>query len=313
MKIRTAVERYITYRQSLGERFTTNASTLRAFCRAVGETIDIRHIVRQQVDSFLWGTGPVTSAWHGKFGALKGLYSYAMSRGLVAFAPLPAEIPKLPPRFVPYVYSRKELRRLVSATDSYQKAFSLIDTDTMRTFILLLYGTGLRGHEALNLNRCDVDFSESILTIRNTKFFKTRLVPFGQDVSRILSAYAEHTRLRHNLCSCEEPFFSMLSGKRVDQHAIEASFRRLRKHASIVRFDNARYQPRLHDLRHTFAVHRLIAWYQDGKDVQVLLPQLSVYLGHVNLAATQVYLTMTPDLLASANRCFERYSLGEIQ
>jgi len=82
----------------------------------------------------------------------------------------------------------------------------------------------------------------------------------------------------------------------------------VREQAGVRRSDGARYQPRLHDLRHTFAVHRLISWYRQGADVQKLLHHLSVYLGHVHLADTQVYLSMTPELLREANARFERYT-----
>jgi integrase len=86
----------------------------------------------------------------------------------------------------------------------------------------------------------------------------------------------------------------------------------VRKQAGVERNDGASYQPRLHDLRHTFAVHRLTSWYREGADVQKLLPQLSVYLGHVCLSSTQVYLSMTPELLASASSRFERYAGKEV-
>jgi integrase/recombinase XerD len=78
----------------------------------------------------------------------------------------------------------------------------------------------------------------------------------------------------------------------------------------VLRLDSGRYQPRLHDLRHAAAVHRLISWYRQGADVQRLLPQLATYLGHVHIAATQRYLTMTPELLHEASRRFERYACG---
>jgi integrase len=87
----------------------------------------------------------------------------------------------------------------------------------------------------------------------------------------------------------------------------EKAFCRIREAASVRRDDGGRYQPRLHDLRHSFTVHRLIAWYREGADVQRLLPQLSTYLGHVHIAATQKYLTMTPELLNEAGKRFERY------
>ncbi len=89
---------------------------------------------------------------------------------------------------------------------------------------------------------------------------------------------------------------------------VENAFVRIRQKAEIKRTDNARYQPRLHDLRHTFAVHRLMSWYQENADVQQLLPILSVYMGHTYLAATSIYLTMTNDLLQEAGKRFEKYA-----
>ena len=92
-------------------------------------------------------------------------------------------------------------------------------------------------------------------------------------------------------------------------HRCKGCFRRLCEQAGIRRIRRRRrYQPRLHDLRHTFAVHRLTSWYRQGADVQKLLPSLSVYLGHAHLSATQVYLSMTPELLEEANARFERYA-----
>jgi integrase/recombinase XerD len=88
---------------------------------------------------------------------------------------------------------------------------------------------------------------------------------------------------------------------------MERRFEKLRRLAGIVRHDVASHQPRIHDLRHTFAVHRLTAWYKQGADVQQLLPALSTYLGHVALKSTQRYLTMTPELLQQANSRFESY------
>jgi integrase len=95
----------------------------------------------------------------------------------------------------------------------------------------------------------------------------------------------------------------------LSRNAAEVAFRRVRDSAGVLRHDGARYQPRLHDLRHTAAVHRLIAWYRSGADVQRLLPQLATYLGHVHIAGTQRYLTLTPELLREAGLRFERYAM----
>jgi len=102
------------------------------------------------------------------------------------------------------------------------------------------------------------------------------------------------------------------TGTPVVRHTAENVFSRLRARAGVQRHDGGRYQPRLHDLRHSFSVHRLISWYQQGADVQKLLPQLATYLGHVNISATQVYLTMTPELLRAASLRFERYAFQEV-
>jgi integrase len=103
----------------------------------------------------------------------------------------------------------------------------------------------------------------------------------------------------------------MRTGARVKRPTAEKCFRRMCEQAGVRRADGASYQPRLHDLRHTFAVHRLTSWYRQGANVQQLLAQLSVYLGHVHLAATQVYLSMTPELLHEASVRFDRYVADE--
>jgi integrase/recombinase XerD len=97
---------------------------------------------------------------------------------------------------------------------------------------------------------------------------------------------------------------------RVPVFKLERAFKQIREHAGLHREGGSRCQPRLHDLRHTSAVHRLTTWYREGKDVQKLLLALSVYMGHTHLAATQVYLTMTPELLHEASLRFERYAIS---
>lgn len=310
MKLQQLIERYISYRQSLGTRFNTNAIILRAFCRALGVRVAIADVDAKRVRAFLDGTGPVTSAWHVRHNALLGFYRYAISRGFTTTSPLPAEIPKRPPRFVPYVYSRDELLRLLRATDSYQRLRVGIEPATMRTILRLLYATGLRVSEAVALDCTDVDLETCVLTVRRTKFYKTRLVPIGTQLKHVLAQHVAPVRRAKGVAE-SPPLFVLRTNTRVTKGCLEGSFRRLREHAGIRRFDGASYQPRLHDLRHTFAVHRLTSWYREGADVQNLLPLLSVYLGHVNLAATQVYLSMTPELLAQAGARFERYAGSE--
>jgi integrase/recombinase XerD len=314
MKLRKLIEQYIEYRQGLGERFKTNATYLRAFGRAVSSRTTIDSIRAEQVEVFLAGKGPVTSAWHIKHNALLGFYRYAISRGYVTASPLPTVMPKRPPAFVPYIYTHAELRHLLQTAASFRSRRNHrleLEPNTVHAMVLLLYGTGLRVHEAITLNRADVDLANSLLTVRNTKFYKSRLVPFGAQLRDILDKYAASRALAAEAPKESAPFFGMKSGARVSQQALEKRFRRTCKLAEVRRSDGARYQPRLHDLRHTFAVHRLTSWYRQGADVQNLLPQLSVYLGHTYLCSTQVYLSMTPELLQEAGARFDNYAQKE--
>ncbi len=303
--------RYVAFRRALGERCERTETTLRSFGRAVGLRTPITRIRPKAVATFLAGAGPITRTWHSRYGALKGLFHFAVSRGHLAKAPLPTELPKYPRTFVPYIYSREELRRLLEAIPSYQRFPSRLEPPTLRAILLLLYGAGLRRGEVLRLSVADVDLANSLLTIRDTKFFKSRLVPISPDLTNVLRDYACWRASAHPAVGPRSTFFVTKRGEAVRRWNLDNPFRRLRDYAGVRRTDGARYQPRLHDLRHTFAVHRLTAWYRQGADVQRLLYHLSVYLGHARPAHTQVYLTLTPELLQQAGRRFERYARQE--
>ena len=311
MSIDELVTHYIAFRRTLGARFRIQEDWLRSFCRAVGPQTPIAQIGADVVAAFLAGSGPITSTWFQKHQALKGFFRFAISRGHLTKAPLPAVLPKHPPSFVPYIYTQDELRQLLDAIPSSQHYNVVIEPNTLRAILLLLYGTGLRVGEALALSVADVDLPNALLIVRDTKFFKSRLVPIGQQLVGVLAEYDRQRAVRHAEDDTGSRFFLGRLGKPIQLRTIDDTFRRLREHAGIGRLDGASYQPRLHDLRHSFAVHRLTEWYRQGEDVQRLVYHLSVYLGHTSLAGTQVYLTMTPELLQQAGLRFERYARKE--
>lgn len=308
MNLVQLINQYVQYRQSLGERFDSNGRILRAFGRAVGESTHPDQVCPKQVNDFIHGNGPITNARRKRHDAVFGLYQYAVSRGFAHSNPLPPEAPPWGPSLVPYIYTREEIRRLLSACETYPFE-NLCEPITARTLVLLLYGTGVRIREGINLEEDHVDLQNSVLTIRNTKFYKSRLVPFGSQLNQVLTEYAKQRRPPRPTAG-DRPFFTSRTGAKLNQDTFTRLFRRLCNYAGIHRPD-ARYQPRLHDLRHTFAVHRLTSWYEQGADVQKLLPKLSVYLGHVHLGGTQHYLSMTPELLQAAGQQFEQYLAKE--
>jgi len=296
MKLKDAANLYISRRQAGGEKLYTPAAMLRSFCRRDGNRM-LRSITSTDVKEFLDGplTGP--STWRQKYGMLRVFFEYWRRRGELQSLPMPLAAPKYTSSFVPYIYSRQELKALLNAVPICQKeATCFLSAETFRVLLLFLYGTGMRVGEALRLRLMDVDLSSGVITIRGTKFYKSRLVPLGRDVHQLLREYAA--------------LFQSRIHRAIKWQVVQKSFQRLRRIAGVSRPDVNPYQPRIHDLRHTFAVHRVTTWYQQGADVQALLPALSTYLGHVDLSSTQRYLTMTPELLDEANRRFQRYVYG---
>ena len=311
MKLNQLIAQYVVFRKSLGAKFEGNETVLHTFSRVVGEGRHVGKVKPREVAAYLNGRGPVTRDWHKKYIVLRGFFRYALSRGYLSASPLPSTVPKLPPRFKAYIYSREELRRLLDSTAFTQTPRFQMEAHTFRTLLLLLYGAGLRDGEAVSLNLGDADLQEAVLTIRNTKFYKTRLVPLGSELNDAMAEYAKQRKKAGHSQSGDAPFFVTRLGARIPLYLVQRGFQRLRIRAGVRREDGARYQPRLHDLRHAAAVHRLTAWYREGKNVQRLLPLLSTYLGHVDIVSTQLYLTMTPELLHEASKRFAKYVFGE--
>jgi integrase/recombinase XerD len=307
MKLTVAIDMYVLHRQATGEKFQGPFVALRAFSLRY-RTKTLQAITPTEVKQFLDGprTGPAT--WRRKYGTLRDFFAYWRCRGKLNTVPMPPTAPKYTQTFVPYIYSRRELGLLLEAVPRCQRNVGCrISAATLRILLLLLYGTGMRVGEALRLRMVDVDLDNGVITIRGTKFYKSRLVPLGRDVVRLLREYLATPGRRNQHY---QPVFQSRVRMAIGHKAVEASFRRLCNLAGVRRSDSSSHQPRLHDLRHSFAVHRLTEWYRKGADVQSLLPALSTYLGHVDLRSTQCYLTMTPELLAAANRRFQNYVYG---
>ncbi len=311
MKLHLLIDQYVSYRKALGEKFKTNEACLSAFCKAIGAEIPVTSITEEMVSRYLYdGPETITTGWFVKHTALLGLYQYATSRNYAIETPLPKVLPKRPPGFVPYIYSQRELRLLFEGALTYQKNKSHIEPYMVRIALLLTYMLGLRVHETLSITLNDLDMDNLVVTIRQSKFYKSRLVPFNQQVKDILKTFLQWRKSQRQHQYPESCLFMSRHNEPFNADSLRDIFQRIRDNAGIKREDGAYFQPRLHDLRHTFAVNRLVSWYREDKDVGKLLPVLSIYLGHKYLAHTSVYLSMTDDLLKEANIRFEKYAKG---
>lgn len=302
------IEAYLTRQRSLGMRFESAGELLHRFGRAMGEQ-PIKEVTAGAVLDFLNGNGTLTATWVLKYRVLSGLYRFAVSRGYVDSSPLPTTLPKLPQQQTPYVYSTEELRRLIDATANLSTGHSRHVPAMYRTLLLLLYGTGMRIGEALHLTLQDVDLAGKVITVRCTKFFKTRLVPIGPKLAEELAAHLECRCLMPMPRDKAAPLFASRGVRGWCYPRVVTMFQHVRRVANINCPIGEPRPPRLHDLRHTAAVHRVLAWYRNGQDVQRLLPQLATYLGHLDIRATQRYLHMTPELLEAASQRFAIYAM----
>ena len=308
MNLLEATEIYIQLRRSLGAVFASDRRVLRAFVHAMGN-IPLANLTAEACQSFCRGDGTPTRWWERKRSALRGFFTFLVARGYLVESPLAQASPRIPRSFEAYIYAREEIQRLLDATANWSRSRCSLQGTTFRTLLLLLYGAGLRPSEGLRLRWCDVDLGDRVLTIWSTKFFKSRLVPIGANLTGALTAYASQRQALPMPDGPRSAFFASPKGTFISLGILERAFARCRKAAAVARPAGARWQPRLHDLRHAFAVHRLVTWYQEGADVQVCLPFLATYLGHVNVTGTQTYLSMTPELLTEALKRFEQYAL----
>jgi integrase/recombinase XerD len=199
----------------------------------------------------------------------------------------------------PYIYTPDDIEALMAQA----RQLTPMPAATHETLVGLLAITGMRVGEAIRLDRADIDWTGAVLTIRESKFGKTRMVPVLDSTLLSLERYA---RVRDRLCprTATAAFFVSTAGTRLIYACVGQVFRRLRDRAGIG--TDADHPPRIHDLRHTFAVRTLLSWYQAGDDVEARLPILSTYLGHRDPRSTYWYLSAAPELLALAARQLER-------
>jgi integrase len=213
---------------------------------------------------------------------------------------------RVPHRRQAHIYSDAELAALL------EQASLLLPRQGLRpktyvAFFSLLAATGLRVSEACRLERGDVDLNAGLLTIREGKFRKSRLVPLHPTATAALRRYAAE---RDRRCGTAGWFFRTERCPQLTRAAIEKTFSRIRQRLGWTG-EGRTGRPRIHDLRHRFAVRRLLGWYEEGTDLERKLLALSTYLGHAKVSDTYWYLTGVPELLAIAAHRFERYATAE--
>ena len=208
-------------------------------------------------------------------------------------------------RGAPHIYTGQEVRAVMRAARKLGPRGSLRPV-VISTLIGLLYASGLRIGEALNLTLSDLDLTRRVIEVREGKFGKSRYVPLSPSATHHLAQYLQRRREARFSTAPEAPLFLNVNGKKHGHPGFVTVFLHILRGLGL-RGPHGERGPRIHDLPHTFAVHRLLAWYRHGDDLAAKLPLLSTFLGHSTVTGTEVYLHATAELLESTGRRFHSH------
>ena len=296
-EMRKALEEYLAVRRALGFELRIDGRLLHGFVD-LAESEGASSISRKL--ALRWATQPADAQpaqWSKRLGMVRRFAEYLSATNPRTEIPSQELLPYRSYRKPPYIYTDVEILNLIRAAKELPPPGGF-RAQTYSTLIGLIAVTGMRISEPIGLDRNDVDLSEGVLTVRKTKFGKSRLVPLHPSTAERLSEYA---RLRDRLClNPQSPsFFVSERGTRLTDDTVRRWFVVLSRKIGL-RGPKDSHGPRLHDLRHGFAVKTLLNWYRAGVDVEQEMPVLSTYLGHGRLTDTYWYISAAPELLRQA-------------
>jgi integrase len=303
--LRACVRDYLAMRRALGFKLKTDEQFLMGFT-TIMERRRAAHITVKLALDWAQDTGSTDPNYAA--GRLRAVRSFARYRSAVdpkTEIPMPDLLPRQRRQFRPHIYTEDEVRRLLVASLQRRRGATSISRWTRFTLFGLLRVTGMRVGEVLNLDLKDVDLDQGVLTIRNAKFGKSRLVPLH---SSTCAALANYLKQRSEFLGGRSvaPFFVSPLGTRVRHNVLALSFIRLSRKLGL-RGPADGHGPRIHDFRHSMAVEVLHRCYRSGAEPERRLPALSTYLGHTSLSHTYLYLHQHPSLMKQAASRLEQF------
>ena len=306
--VRNAIEDYIALRRSLGFKLHGMATSLGKFASFL-EQKEAPYITTAL--ALEWAMQTVDhspSHWAQRLGFVRVFARHWSATDPRTEIPPAGLLPFRARRARPYLYTEQEIQRLLTAAKSLSSSSGLRPW-TYHCLFGLLAVSGLRISEAIKLERQDVDFHQELLTIRQTKFNKSRLIPLHTSTRDVLTQYAEH---RDRLVPSPRSSCFLLNdcGRCLERSTVLRTFHDLSRQIGL-RGPSDHTGPRIHDFRHGFALNTLIQWYRAGEDIERRLPVLSTFLGHTHVADTYWYLSVHPELMGLAtSRLEQRWGTG---
>jgi site-specific recombinase XerD len=308
-----SIELYLGHKHALGKQLAKIGPMLYlldGFLLAHG-VVEVRQITPVQISDFVASRHRHSPrSYNGLIGALRGLFDWMVVHEILLESPLRCEIRRVTATRRPFLFDVEQAHRLLEvATQLPSNPRAQSRGETYKMIFALLYGLGLRVGEVSRLCRKDVDLDNQLLIIRQTKFGKDRLVPFGPKMASEITGFLQREESRFGQISPDSPVFSFYKRKRkpIGTNTISWTFHKLLPQLQLV-IPSGVASPHLHCLRHSFAVGTLLRWYREGVDPMSRLFDLSTFLGHVSPSSTAVYLTITTELLECASTRFALFA-----
>jgi len=304
-----SIELYLGHKHALGKQLAKVGPMLYLLdgFLLTHEVVEVRQITAVHISDFVASRHRHSPrSYNGLIGALRGLFDWMVVHEILLESPLRCEIRRVTATRRPFLFDVEQAHRLLEAAaqlPSNPRAQSR--GETYKMIFALLYGLGLRVSEVSRLCRKDVDLENQLLIIRQTKFGKDRLAPFGPKMASEIVGFLQREESRFGQISPDSPVFSFYKRKRkpIGTNTISWTFHKLLPKLQLV-VPSGVAPPHLHCLRHSFAVGTLLRWYRKGVDPMSRLFDLSTFLGHVSPSSTAVYLTITTELLECASTRF---------
>lgn len=306
------IEQYLRAKRAMGCKFANEDRQLRLLDRFLDEQgIDsIEAINAGYLQAFLISrhrTNP--RSYNNLLSNVRRLFDWIVSQQLLAVSPVQAKAQPQTARRLPFLFPPEAIRQLLAHAKALQdNSRAPLRGNTYEMIFALLAGLGLRVGEVACLQWGDVDPEREVLEIRNTKFGKDRLVPFGPKLAARLRSYLAPREARGYACAGACFLFSWNGRDTISTNSIRNTFRDDLLPQLALDVPAGVFGPHVHGLRHSFAVRTLLKWYRQGIAPADRLHHLSTFLGHLNPASTAVYLTITSDLLSAANERFEAFA-----
>ena len=297
---------FLDLKRAMGRQYLANEAELRHFDEYVASAHPhaIR-VTREVAHGWLVGKpalGPRSNAR--RVSILRQFCLYLARIDADSYVPDRELLPATLPVRRAFIYTEEDVRALVAAAQAPRRYGGAFRPATLSTMVLVLYATGLRRGEVCRLRLGDVDLVAQTILVHRTKFFESRLIPFSPSLAEVLQEYLVARRRQPPLEPHAPLFFSRLR-RAFRPNKLSSLFHDLVREAGIEAKPDRR-PPCLHDMRHTFAVHRLQQWYEEGVDVEAMLSVLATFMGHDNPLSTQVYLHSTMELRREAIHRFQR-------